>query len=120
MYKALAIKAESFQYEDYNTFAIQYPGVQLILAASGAVSPTEGFLTHLRNQTASQNGVFKGTALLIIHNTSLDSIIGGAEGLTKEGNPLHIKSFRKALLNSIDSLSADPSEKQGLRQVLEE
>lgn len=91
----------------YNTFTLPINDVKLIVAATiDGVSPD--WLTHLRNQVNSNENQFLETAILFIHNTTLDSIIGGAKGLQKEGLPLHansvIKDIRKKLKASTLSL----------------
>lgn len=121
LYQALlAEKEESFSFEDYDTGVISLSGIKLIITASGSPYPTESFLTRLRNKTAAQEGVFENMALLIVHNTSLDSIIGGSEGLTKEGNPLHISIFKDSLKDSINELPFHENEKAALKRVLNE
>ena len=99
--------SEDFHYStnvgSYNTFTLPVKDVKLIVAATiDGVSPD--WLTHLRNQVNSNEHQFLKTAILFIHNTTLDSIIGGAKGLQKEGLPLHansiIKEIRKKLKTS--------------------
>lgn len=119
LYNALCQNSDDiFSYKNYVTKTISCQDVKILLAASINNYPTEGFLTRLRNLTANQEGAFSGHALLIIHNTSLDSILGGAEDLTKEGNPLHIKSFRETLTNSLQTLKIHENEKKALNVIL--
>lgn len=38
---------------------------------------------------------YEDKAILFIHNTTLDSIMGGTESFAKEGMPFHIDSYSK-------------------------
>ena len=99
----------SFSGENYESKAAQLGNVKLIFASSH--NTTDSFLTRLRNHTASQKGPFQGAALLTVHDTSLDSIVGGSQSLNKEGAPLHITSFKETLKKDIQELDIHPSEK---------
>ena len=107
-------KRSNFKFvgNNFESRAVQIGDVKLIFASSH--NTTESFLTRLRNHTASQKGVFRGAALLTVHDTSLDSIIGGSQSLNKEGAPLHIASFKKTLTEDIEKLEIHPSEKIAL------
>jgi DNA phosphorothioation-dependent restriction protein DptH len=118
IFQALKSRAEQvFEIDDYCTKAIHTDDVNLILASS-AQGTTEGFLTRLRNGTSSQEDEFEQSALLIIHSTSLDSILGGAESLGRDGNPMHPDSLVARLNAGIDQLSINPKEKQVLATML--
>jgi len=56
-------------------------GVQLIPVLHGADAPafTENYISHLRDQVAGRSGVFAQTALLIIHNSMLDTLINSTK-----------------------------------------
>lgn len=56
-------------------------GVQLIPVLHGADAPafTENYISHLRDQVAGRSGVFSQTALLIIHNSMLDTLINSTK-----------------------------------------
>ncbi len=63
---------------------------------------TENFISFLRDEVAAQQGEFKSTALLIIHNSLLDTIINSAEDLTGSDSvfdPHEIKSSLKKLVD---------------------
>lgn len=80
------VKYNSYQLEFYN-------GVSLIVSATNKdVQPD--FLTRLRNMVGAEPG-YENKAILFIHNTTLDSIIGGTESFTKEGMPFHVESIQK-------------------------
>lgn len=56
-------------------------GVQLIPVLHGADVPafTENYISHLRDQVAGRSGIFSQTALLIIHNSMLDTLINSTK-----------------------------------------
>lgn len=88
-----------YQYKDsngivkYNAYQLEFNGVQLIVAATiDNVQPD--FLTRLRNMVGIEEG-YETKAILFIHNTTLDSIMGGTESFSKEGMPFHIDSIQK-------------------------
>ncbi|MGL5968086.1 MAG: DNA phosphorothioation-dependent restriction protein DptH [Kluyvera sp.] len=56
-------------------------GVQLIPVLHGADTPafTENYISHLRDQVAGRSGIFAQTALLIIHNSMLDTLINSTK-----------------------------------------
>lgn len=56
-------------------------GVQLIPVLHGAAAPafTENYISHLRDKVAGRSGIFSQTALLIIHNSMLDTLINSTK-----------------------------------------
>lgn len=117
LFIALNAKAATvLNYMGYESCVLQSSGADIIIAASH--NATEHFLTNLRNRTAEQVGDFSGKALLIIHNSDLDSIVGGAESLSKDSRPLHSESLRKKLVENINSSSLQSHEKHVLETVL--
>ncbi|MBO0360883.1 hypothetical protein J0X19_23185 [Hymenobacter sp. BT186] len=88
------VEVGKFSYKNYETLKLVYKGCDLIIATSNNV---EGdFLTALRNRVVEQSTPeFKGAAVLFIHNTSLDSIIGGCKNLMDAGMPLNYQSLRQ-------------------------
>ncbi|HHH2114899.1 TPA: DNA phosphorothioation-dependent restriction protein DptH [Yersinia enterocolitica] len=56
-------------------------GVQLIPVLHGIAAPafTENYISHLRDEVAGRSGVFAQTALLIIHNSMLDTLINSTK-----------------------------------------
>ncbi|SCN26411.1 DNA phosphorothioation-dependent restriction protein DptH [Clostridium sp. N3C] len=94
-----SILTEKYQYKDesgevkYESYLLNFPGAKLIVAATiDNVQPD--FLTRLRNMVGIAED-HKDKAILLIHNTNLDSIIGGTESFSKEGMPFHINSIEK-------------------------
>lgn len=58
---------------------------------------TENYISHLRDLIAGGDSPFDGTALLIIHNSRLDTIISSAENLSGQGNIWHPQSLADRL-----------------------
>ena len=46
---------------------------------------TENYISNLRDEIASQEGPLKGCALVVIHNSRLDTLINSAEDLGQSG-----------------------------------
>jgi DNA phosphorothioation-dependent restriction protein DptH len=66
---------------------------------------SENFISHLRDEVAGQQGELKGTALLVIHNSMLDTLINSAEDVAQPGCVWHaevIKESMKSLINYHD------------------
>ncbi|MGV3002494.1 DNA phosphorothioation-dependent restriction protein DptH [Vibrio sp. E150_018] len=66
---------------------------------------TENYISHLRDEVASQSGYLKGCALVIIHNSLLDTLINSAEDLAQRGqvwSPSKIKAAMKGLIDQQD------------------
>ena len=99
---------ENFSYKHregdktYQTYCVNVKGSQLLVVSSNQ-QVTENFITTIRNQIAKQEGIFKSKNVLILFSGKLDSLIGGSESLLKEGMPLHHKSFRGKVINSIEN-----------------
>lgn len=88
-----------YEYKDdnglvkYNSYQLEFNGTQLIVASTiDNVQPD--FLTRLRNMVGAEID-YENKAILFIHNTTLDSIMGGTESLAKEGMPFHIDTIQK-------------------------
>lgn len=88
-----------FKYKDkdgdvkYSSYLLDFEGIKLIVSATiDNVQPD--FLTRLRNMVGVEAG-YEDKAILFIHNTTLDSIMGGTESFAKEGMPFHVDSIEK-------------------------
>lgn len=88
-----------YEYKDpsgevkYKSYELEFNNVSLIISSTmDNVQPD--FLTRLRNMVGTENG-YERKAILFIHNTTLDSIMGGTESFAKEGMPFHIDSIQK-------------------------
>lgn len=84
----------------YSSFQLNFPNIKLIIAATiDDVKPD--FLTRLRNIVGVEEG-YENKAILFIHNTTLDSIMGGTESFSKEGMPFHINSIQRDVKRKLD------------------
>lgn len=107
--------SRSFQYKDsngevkYKSYLLEFGVVKVIVAATiDEVQPD--FLTRLRNMVGVEDG-YKDKAILFIHNTSLDSIMGGTEAFSKEGMPFHINSIKKDIKSKLSTSEFSEVEK---------
>ena len=101
LYEALKENSlkEDYEYLDkdgsvkYRSYLLDFSGVKLIIASTkNNVQPD--FLTRLRNMVGLEPG-YEDKAILFIHNTTLDSIMGGTESFAKEGMPFYIDSIQR-------------------------
>ena len=58
---------------------------------------SENFISHLRDEVAGQQGAIKGCALLVIHNSMLDTLINSAEDLAQDNSIWHPEQIKQAL-----------------------
>ena len=66
---------------------------------------TESFISHLRDEVTKPQGELAGCALLILHNSKLDTINNSSDNLAKYGSVWsneHIKSALKRLIDEQD------------------
>lgn len=70
-------------------------GVQLIPVLHGNTAPTftENYISHLRDQVSGRNGIFAQTALLIIHNSMLDTLLNSTKDVAAPGAIWHPETF---------------------------
>jgi DNA phosphorothioation-dependent restriction protein DptH len=88
----LAVAGTNRLRSDGNDLAfIECSGVKLIPVLHGeeAGAFTENYISHLRDQVASRSGNFYNTALLFIHNSSLDTLINSAKDVAAPGSIWH-------------------------------
>lgn len=90
---------KEFKYKDpkgdvkYESYILDFKGTKLIVAATiNNIQPD--FLTRLRNMVGVEKE-YEDKAIMFIHDTTLDSIMGGTEAFSKEGMPFHIDSIQK-------------------------
>ncbi len=87
----------------YSSYILDFGRAKLIIAATiDNVQPD--FLTRLRNMVGLEEG-YEDKAILFIHNTTLDSIMGGTESFIKEGMPFHIDSIQDDIKNKLEESS---------------
>jgi DNA phosphorothioation-dependent restriction protein DptH len=58
---------------------------------------TENYISHLRDEVASQSGYLKGCALVVIHNSLLDTLINSAEDLAQADQVWSTDNIKSAL-----------------------
>ncbi|WED25451.1 DNA phosphorothioation-dependent restriction protein DptH [Vibrio sp. DW001] len=68
---------------------------------------SENFISHLRDEVAGQQGDFKGCALLVIHNSMLDTLINSAEDIAQVSSVWHPEKIKDALKSLIDPHAKD-------------
>ncbi len=118
------IIAKPFVYEDiirtqkYDSYELEFGEVGLIVAAAMEGGPHPDFLATLRNLVGVEQG-YEKKAILFIHCSSLDSILGGAGSLGKEGMPLNISAIEKDINRKINETGYSDLDKTILLQYLE-
>lgn len=116
--------ASPYVYEDirrnqrYESYELSFGNTQLIVAAAMAEGPHPDFLATLRNLVGVENG-YENKAILFIHCSSLDSILGGAGSLSKEGMPLNIHQIEIDIKRKINETGYSELDKTILEQYLE-
>ncbi len=106
---------KEFKYVDrgevkYTSYLLDYPNVKLIVAATiGDIQPD--FLTRLRNIVGVEEG-YKDKAILFIHDTTLDSIMGGTESFAKEGMPFNINSIQRDIRRKLNDAEFSEVDKE--------
>lgn len=112
-----------YEYKDpsgevkYKSYELQFNKVSLIVSSTmDNVQPD--FLTRLRNMVGMEEG-YEQKAILFIHNTTLDSIMGGTESFAKEGMPFHIESIQKDIKKKLVTESFSEVDKTIVEMDLE-
>lgn len=95
---------------EYESFCLKLKGVNLVVASTVNVTP--GYLVTIRNASQKQLDAWENTALLILCDTTLDSIKGGCLDLRKDGMPFSVKSISGNLNNEIESSGLSKSDKE--------
>lgn len=113
-----------FVYEDtaraqkYDSYELNFGTVGLIVAAAMEGGPHPDFLATLRNLVGVEQG-YEQKSILFIHCSSLDSILGGAGSLGKEGMPLNISVIEKDINRKINETGYSNLDKTILLQYLD-
>lgn len=88
-------------------------GIQLIPVLHGVMAPafTENYISHLRDEVAGRSGIFAQTALLIIHNSMLDTLINSTKDVAAPDAIWYPQTFSHQLekLITTDSKSSELS-----------
>ncbi len=94
----------------YTTYCLSINSIRVIVAST--VNNTKAdFLTTLRNKLNSNDEQFSDTAILFIHNSTLDSIVKGAISFHREGMPFHMTSLITDIENKINISSLSEVDK---------
>jgi DNA phosphorothioation-dependent restriction protein DptH len=104
---------------EYKSFFLSF-GDKEILISSTAEGVTEDFLTKLRNMVGTSEKDFEKKAILFVHHTTLDSIIGGSVGLQNSGLPLSFMSVREHIQNSLEGSDLNQETKAVLEFALKQ
>ena len=67
---------------------------------------SENFISHLRDEVAGQQGLLLNTALLIIHNSMLDTLINSAQNVAELNQIWHPENIKQAMYGLIDPLDS--------------
>jgi DNA phosphorothioation-dependent restriction protein DptH len=76
-----------------------------VVHSESAQGLSENFISHLRDLVSAQDGPLKDCALLVIHNSYLDTLINSARDLGKAGEVWHPSTIKKSLSELISSIS---------------
>ncbi|CAI6085299.1 hypothetical protein PAECIP112173_04594 [Paenibacillus sp. JJ-100] len=102
----------------YQSHTLDY-GETKVLIASNMEEITPDFLTTLRNKVGIREEPFEDLAMLLIHNSNLDSLVQGMTSFAKEGMPFHITSIEKDLHQMMEQSNLSSEEKQILNFSIE-
>ncbi|WP_249364369.1 DNA phosphorothioation-dependent restriction protein DptH [Pseudoalteromonas ruthenica] len=80
---------------------LKYGDVELIPVHEGE-NFTENYIAHLRDEVSALEGETKGTALLIIHNSLLDTLKNSTEDVAQPGAIWHPRQIKQLLHGLID------------------
>lgn len=103
---------EEFNWDEvsFKTSSMNLNGVKLIIS-SNLDQVTTDFLTTLRNKVGTEDSLFKEAAILLVHNSTLDSIIGGTESLQKKGKVLSQATLKKDIIDKVHDSQLDITSK---------
>ncbi|NPU90388.1 MAG: DNA phosphorothioation-dependent restriction protein DptH [Gammaproteobacteria bacterium] len=77
--------------------------IPIIHKEDNGIGYTENFISYLRDEVSAQNGPFLNTALLILHNSMLDTLINSSHDITVKGGIFDPESIKNSLYEYIDS-----------------
>lgn len=80
---------------------LKYGDVELIPVYEGE-NFTENYIAHLRDEVSALEGETKGTALLVIHNSLLDTLKNSTEDVAQPGAIWHPQQIKQLLHGLID------------------
>ncbi|ULT59608.1 DNA phosphorothioation-dependent restriction protein DptH [Neobacillus drentensis] len=102
----------------YESFILTFGEKEILIAGTdGGV--TEDFLIKLRNTVGTTESNFENKAILFVHHTTLDSIVGGSVGLQNNGMPLSFQAVRNHISDTLENSDLNDETKTVLSYVLE-
>lgn len=112
IYASFVAKTEILEFLTVNNIklvSVKCHGIKVIPVIhkdTDGIGYTENFISYLRDEVSSQKGIFKDTALLILHNSMLDTIINSSEDLASSGGIFDPREIKKSLTKLIDTNDA--------------
>ena len=101
----------------FSTFSLSFNNTELIIS-SNLENVTADFLTTLRNKVGTKDDLFGQTAILFVHNTTLDSILGGTESLQKKGMPLSFNTLKQDIVGRVKNSNLSDVNKSVVQFIL--
>ncbi|MFT4926385.1 MAG: DNA phosphorothioation-dependent restriction protein DptH, partial [Phenylobacterium sp.] len=91
--------SEPIVYGGFKLPFIEINDVRLIPLLHGGTGSgfTENYISHLRDEATKKTGKLANCAILIVHNSLLDTIINSAFDLAQEKAPWNTEQFKEAL-----------------------
>ncbi|MDN3647575.1 DNA phosphorothioation-dependent restriction protein DptH [Reinekea marina] len=84
--------------EDIHYIVVSGIKLVVVLHKNGEeIGFTENYISFLRDEISSQKGEWANTALIIIHNSLLDTLINSSKDLSAEGGPFHPLKVKESL-----------------------
>ena len=108
LFQAFIRKSEfyfSLHDEQIKYFILNEHKIIPVLHSDADLGYSENYISYLRDQVSSQIGEFKDSILLIIHNSSLDTLNNSSKDLTLTDNIWSPKAIYDALLSFINESS---------------
>lgn len=102
----------------YESYQLGFGAVKLIIAAAMEGGPHPDFLATLRNLVGVEEN-YRDKSILFLHCSSLDSILGGAGSLCKEGMPLSNETIERDIQDKIKNNEFSDVDKEILNFYLE-
>ncbi|WP_218015226.1 DNA phosphorothioation-dependent restriction protein DptH [Brevibacillus dissolubilis] len=102
----------------FETLCLDIQGLQVIVAST-LENTTPDFLTNLRNKVGTEEESFANTAILLVHNSNLDSLVHGMISFAKEGMPFHLQSIERDLKELMNHSPLKEMEKKIINFVMD-
>lgn len=93
-----AIKASELNYLGTALPYIEVAGARLVYVNDVEDVMNEHFISNLRDEVSRTNGIFTNCALLVLHQSRLDTLLNSAHDLAAPGAPLNAQDVEKHLV----------------------